>query len=295
MTAISVETALSAPFRAIRRKPLALLAWGLVYLVFGFAPSMVVSSRIEPVILAESLHPGSGDPQALMNALAPISAWLPLIWLSAIATTSVIYGAVFRAVLTPEDDRFLYLRLSSRELWLALTLIGLVIVLGLGFAVLTVTLSLVAASAPWFVDLLAVVAAIAALVWVLMRLSLSTVIAFAEKRFVFVDSWPLTRGHTLTLLGVAMAIVVMLMIGEIVLAIPFALGFGLNGAYERIASDPAFVAHNAPMIAVGAVILGLFGAVTHAILGAPWASIYQQLTEKPRRPRLSPGEAVPLD
>lgn len=295
MTAFSVETALRAPFRVIRKKPLALLAWGLVYLLFGFAPSMVVSSRIEPVILAESLHPGSSDPQALVNALAPISAWLPLIWLSAIVTTSVLYGAVFRAVLTPDDDRFLYLRLSSRELWLALTIVGLVIVIGLVFAVLTVTMSLVAASAPWFANLAAVVALIVALIWIVMRLSLSTVMAFAEKRFVFVDSWPLTRGHALTLFGVAMAIVVMLLIGEIVLAIPFALGLGLNGAYDRIVSDPAYALHNAPMIAVSALVIGLFGAMAYTILGAPWASIYQQLTETPKRPRFSAGEAVPLE
>jgi hypothetical protein len=297
MAVFSVETALSAPFQVIRRKPLALPAWGLVYLLFGFAPTTVVSSRLEPVFLAQSLHPGSGDPQAFLDALAPIGAWLPLIWLSAFVTTAVIYGAVFRAVLTPDDDRFFYLRLSMREMWLALTTLGLMIVLGLGFAVLTAVLSLVAASAPPMASLLAGIVTIVALVWLATRFSLSTVIAFAEKRFVFVDSWPLTRGHALTLFGVALAILVMLMIGEIALAIPFALGFDVNGVYEHVAKDPAFLARNAPMIVVTAILIGLIGAVTHAILGAPWASIYQQITGggPPKRPAHSPGEAVPLD
>ncbi|MBS0363822.1 MAG: hypothetical protein JSR98_20810 [Proteobacteria bacterium] len=295
MAGFSVETALRAPFRVIRRKPLALVAWGLVYLVFGFAPSTIVSARLEPVFLAQSLHPGGGDPQAFLDALAPIAVWLPLIWFSAFATTAVIYGAVFRAVLTPDDDKFLYLRISTREMWLALTTLGLVVVIGLGLAVLGSVLSLVAASASPVASLAAAVAALIGLIWLATRFSLSTVIAFAEKRFVFIDSWPLTRGHALTLFGVALAILVMLMIGEIALAIPLALGFDLNGAYERIAKDPAYILQNTPMIVVGAILIGLFGAVTHAILGAPWASIYQQLTEKPQRRRLSPGEAVPLD
>ena len=79
MAGFSVETALGAGFGVIRRKPLALVAWGLVYLVFGFAPSMVVYAKAYPVLLAQSLHPTANDPQALVAALGPIAAWWPVI------------------------------------------------------------------------------------------------------------------------------------------------------------------------------------------------------------------------
>jgi hypothetical protein len=295
MTGFSVEAALSAPFKVIRRKPLALLAWAVVYLVIGFAPSMVVYAKFYPVLLAQSTGAQAYDPAALEAAMGPVAVWWPALWLLGIVTLSVLYGAVFRAVLTPEDDKFLYLRLGVREMWLGLTTIALVIVFAIGFMVLAGSIALVAKNAPWYATFAAVIAAIVGVIWLLTRFSLSMVVAFAEKRFVFVDSWPLTRGRSLTLFGVALAITVMLIISEMLLLVPFSVAFGLTGAYQRIGTDPAFVVHNLPWVAVGCIVFALFGALTYTLMGAPWASIYQQLTEKPKRPSVSVGEAVPLD
>lgn len=297
MAGFSVERALGAGFGVIRRKPLALLAWGAVYLVFGLGPSMAAYWRAYPALLAQSLHPETSDPQAMAAAMSGMFAWWPLIYLCSIVTISVLYGAVFRAVLTPEDDRFFYLRLSLREMWLGLTILALGIVCAIGLAVVGVTLVLLGQNAPWFVTLFAVIGSMVGVVWLLLRMSLSIVIAFAEARFVFVDSWALTRGHAVSLLGTSLALIVIIIVIELLLLVPFSLAFGLTGAYQAMATDPEFMAHHVPWLVGSLVIFGLFGAMVHAITGAPWASIYQQLKSDapPGRPAYSPGEALPVD
>ena len=122
-------------------------------------------------------------------------------------------------------------------------------------------------------------AAVVGVVWLLTRFSLASPMAFAERRFIFAESWSLTEGHALKLFGVALALVVILILIELVLIAPISLGLGLSGALQRLQDDPgAAMGLAAPWLAAGVVLLSLFASLVYSILGAPWASIYQQLS-----------------
>lgn len=273
----SVEKALGAGFSVIKRRPAVVLAWAAAYFVVGLLPSCLVWVRLMPLMLAQAAQ-RSTDPQALA-AFSGMSAWTPVLWLLAVVLASVLYGAVYRAVLEPEDRKYFYLRLSSRELWLGLTLLSLVVVFVIGLMILGAVLTVIARTAPGIVSLIAVLAAIVGVVWLFLRVSLATPMAFAERRFVFADAWSLTQGHALKLLGVCAALIVIVIMIELVILLPVGLAFGLSGAATWMVHNPDRIfTEGAPWLLAGGLLISLFGAVIYAILGAPWASIYQQVT-----------------
>jgi hypothetical protein len=281
----SVERALGAGFSLIKRRPLALLAWAATYFVVGLLPTSFLWAKLMPAILAQAAQ-RAADPQALA-AFGGISGWTPVLWLLSVVLASVLYGAVYRAVLEPEDDKYLYLRLSARELWLGLTLLALLVVFCVGLVILGVALTVVARTAPGIVSFVAVIAAIVGVVWLVLRTSLTTPMAFAERRFVFADAWHLTQGHALKLFGVSVALVVIIIMMELVILVPIGLAFGLSGAWRQVMNaDPAhFIAQGGPWLLLGGVLLSLFAALLYAVIAAPWASIYQQVTAGGLPPR----------
>ena len=59
----------------------------------------------------------------------------PLIMVGSLVLRAVLGAAVYRAVLTPEDDAWGYLRLGMRELWVGATSIVIGIIVGFGIVV----------------------------------------------------------------------------------------------------------------------------------------------------------------
>lgn len=280
MAEFSSEKAIVSGFEVIRRSPIVLLVWGLAYLVFGMGPSLLFYARAWPQ-LSEAMAQKQPDPAAIQAAMSGVTAYAPLMWVVGIVVMSVMYGAVFRAVLTPEDRRYAYLRLSSREVWLGLSILALMVVFVIGVMVLAVGIALLAQSLPGVVTFLAVLATAFLVIWLALRLSLAAPMAWAEKRFVFADSWPLTAGHGLKLFGVGLALVVIVLLMELALILPIGLAVGLSGVLRQASAGPGHaLASLGPWLVVGCVVLGFFGALVYAVMGAPWASIYQQLTGK---------------
>lgn len=277
----SAEQALMSGFRVVARNPMALLAWAGVYLVFGVLPQAILWVRIWPLMANQAAHP-SPDPQAAVAAMSGFTAWWPVLWLLGLVLFALMYGAVYRAVLDPDDKRYFYLRLGMRELWLGLTTLALLVLFFIGCMIVGVAVTLIGHSAPGIVTFVAVLAALVGVIWLAMRFSLAPPMAFAERRFIFLESWGLTKGHALKLFGVALALVVMVLVLEMVIFAPFAIAMGLAGVFsagaKTAASDPALMLqHAAPWIVVGGLVLSIFAALIYAVLGAPWADIYRQL------------------
>lgn len=279
MADFSAGEAITAGFGVIRRRPAVILAWAAAYFV-GFLPQLLLWSRMAPLMAGAAGH--APDPNALQAFSTGMMGFAPLLWIWGLLYSSVLYGAAFRAVLYPDDDRYLYLRLSSRELWLGLTMLALLVVFAIGCVIVGVVIGILSQSVPGIVIFLLVVAAIVAFVWLAMRFSLATTVAFAERRFVFADVWPLTAGHTLKLLGVALAVVAILIGLELALMLPVGLALSLSGAFKTLASGSIKPSGQwLPWMAVFGIGLSLFGAVVIAVVGAPWANIYRQLTPEP--------------
>ncbi len=287
MKDFSASDAIGAGFRLVGRNPLAVLVWAGFYFVLGVIPSLfwirTASKAMGDVAYGGGAFANDAARQSFASAFSGLGAWAPLAWLAGFILACVLYGAVYRAVLEPQDNRFFYLRLGGRELWLGLTMVALFILFGICCAIVGVALALIGHSAPGFVTFIAILGAIAMMIWLVMRFSLATSMAFAERRFIFLESWSLTAGHALKLFGVALALVAIVFLAELVIFVPIGMAAGFLGVLSRhmVESPGAMMDHSMPLIIVGGLVLSVFAALVYSILGAPWVDIYRQLTTQP--------------
>ncbi|WP_309605391.1 hypothetical protein [Phenylobacterium sp.] len=288
MSGFSASEALASGFQVIRRRPAALLAWAAVYLAMGIGPQVLMWLSIWPRVSAQMAHPGA-DPAAMAQAMSGLTVLQPVIWAVSLVLMSILYGAVYRAVLTPQDRRFFYLRLSMKELWLGLTILAQIGVFIVGCVIAGAAVTLIGHSAPGIVTFIVSLAAVVGGIWLLMRFSLAGPMAFAETRFIFAESWRLTQGHALKLCGVALALLAMILAAELVVLVPLGIIGGLTGALshagQQMAADPVkFMRDLAPWLVLGGLAGSLVAAALHAILGGPWAEIYRELSAQADAP-----------
>ena len=106
-------------FRLTRERPIAVLIWAAVRLVYGIASLLLLVGISGPAVqqLAamenSAAAPTPAEVMPLTAQLAP--AGFAILILSLIFY-SVVYTAVLRAILRPADQAFAYLRLSVEEL-----------------------------------------------------------------------------------------------------------------------------------------------------------------------------------
>jgi hypothetical protein len=186
-------------FGLIRRHPGPVLAWGAISAVSGAAIGWA------------QWRLGVPD-TALVNAASLIgrSTLGLLLGLLSLVISTVLSTAAFRAVLRPQAGGFAFLRLGideARMIGLTLLLYVITIVAGIvgaaGFAFLVALIGFVTgsqAAAQTLASLLAL-AALGALIFVFVRLSLVYPLVLLRRRITIDDSWEATRGHFWSLLG----------------------------------------------------------------------------------------------
>lgn len=271
-------------FRITRQKPVLLLWLGLVYAVISaITVALAYQSFVELMGFVATIQAGQEPDEALAMQLLGaygrvIAVALPL----SLVASAIIWPAIVRSVLTPEDSRFGYLRLGRDELntfvvvlalslvWgaalvLAGAIVGLAALAGVAFAVLT--------------GLLVFFGLVAFALWFGVKFSLAVPITVAEKRIAIMDSFRMTKGHFWPLLGMAflagiLSFGVNLLVN--IIAMPFAAisggGFGLlTGQGVTALTIIGFI---------GTVVLSLLMASAQAlILYAPFVSAYRMLKQ----------------
>jgi hypothetical protein len=308
MASISYARAVSAGFRVIGRKPWAVLAWAGAYLVLAALPLILIMSGVLPDViatyrdaahnLAHGVAPDAAKFLALRSRMAGVQ---PLILVVQLVSHTILMGAIFRAVLEPEASKWGYLRVGRQELMLGLTTLVYVLVATILALTLLVPLGIAGAvgltsaqhgnaPGPMAVPLLRLIelAGSGAIVWAMLRLSLALPMSFAQRRFVLYDSWSLTRGHAFKLFLVALTLVVLLTVCDLIATI------GLRTLLiQKLAAAPSWrnlllgspveVARRLTPIMVAIAAVGsLFGMAIYAVIIAPWAEIYRELTaDKP--------------
>lgn len=303
MSDFSATDAIGAGFRVVARAPLALLAWTAVYFVLGVLPIYWVMADGVPNIVAfyqaqarMVFYHAPPDLAAMRDLSAHLMGLQPVLWLSAIISRTLVVGAIFRAVLRPQDRAFLYLRLSAQELWLGLS--GLVLGVVMFILVIVVMIPVIIAAVvadgalrhggasegggvSGFVVMVIALVGLAAILWLALRLSMAPVMSFAQGRFAFYESWSLTEGHALKMFAVALAMIVVSILLSVVVA---ALGAGaglaaVSGDWRSLLIDsPDVVARRLlPAFIAFSLVASVLGMAFFAILAAPWASIYSQL------------------
>ena len=308
MAGFSVSEALGAGFRLIGRKPLTVPMWGVAYFLIAVLPVMLILAAAAPSVIELVRQAMAGaeepDPYAMLNLTGPLILLHPVMFLSSIAARAIVMNAVFRAVLEPQDDRVFYLRLGAVELWQALVqlclmvLVGLAIMLAvLGALVVGGVVAMAVMSAgvrefqPWMAGGGVLIALLigAVILWLFLRLSMAGPMTFAARNFRLFESWTLTRGQAgrlfllallIMLILFAIELAVSLVIGLIVAAVVATAAVSLDQAQIMafLEQPGAWLPVLIPLCLFVAAIACLVGGYVFAIVLAPWAEAYRQLS-----------------
>ena len=298
MSELSIGDAVGAGFQLIRRRPFEVLAWGLAGLVTAVATFGVFGSYYASVLGDLVRGGGMVNPMASPEGLASFQRMQGsslLLSLFSAFVDCVVYCAVFRAVIHPEQRRFAYLRIGAPEVfalvlviagYVALVVMVVITILIIG-AVVAGLMAAHAAAVGVIVGVLGGLALLAGLAYALLRLSLIVPMMVSDGRFHFADAWCLTSRHVGALLVVSIAIFAVLLVAQIVIGlIMLSLGLGyLSSAVGGLSHLREFFLRSpAEMLASAAPLLVIFGVMsipltgcTFAIVGAPWARAFRDL------------------
>jgi hypothetical protein len=214
---------------------------------------------------------------------------------SGLVLNAVLYAAMNRAVLRPQEGRFGYLRLASdelRQLGLFAVFLGLgiiayaVVILVMAVVVVVVALAGGGTDGAGFALALAIAlpAIICGVVYLAVRLSLASPLTFDTRKIDPMAAWRLTRGRFWPLLGTyfiafALSIVVVVLTFAIAAAAVAVIGGGIGALGPAFQSDMGTVAQvvapaRLAYLAVSAIGQALIWPVTMT----PPAAIYRALT-----------------
>lgn len=284
-------------FRLVRRNPIALVAWTLVYLVYTLAALYASGGMMRSMgVLMEQMQAlEEGPPPTSLEAFAPIMesyvaamshmAWaIPL----SMVISAVLMAAIARAVLNPSASGFGYLRLGMDEVRVLVVTLVLSILIGIISCVAFVAAAVIGGVAinmleGWgaLVMVIAMLAAAAFVIWLVVRLSLAVPIIIEEKRFAFFDSFAVTRGRFWPLLGMAiiagiMAVIITILAGIVSMPISMMGGMSIFGS---MGDDPAEMFRNFnptnPWMIASSVVNAIVYALTVAVVYAPFSAAYR--------------------
>jgi hypothetical protein len=286
-------------FKVVRRHPMAIVFWALFYIAvtaLGFVavgPLMVsVLGRVEAMQAVTSAggEPNMADIESLMGAYGLL---LGLVGPMALVMGAVLNAGIARSVLRPAQKAFGYLRLGIDELRvLVVTLVLMILIYAVWMvgATVTVALGVLAYTSGvallWIAVVLLGLAAVALVVWLMVRFSLTVPIIVAEHRWAFFDSFTLTKGRSLPLLGMAviagvMGILVALLGGIVAMPIQMMAGGAVNFATLEGKSLPQILQAAWPAITAWIVINSIQSALQLAVLYAPFSAAYRDIKGLP--------------
>lgn len=293
MTFSATEAAFEG-FRVVRRHPLAILFWGLAYLLFFAAAFALVGGPLATVMAtAKSLEEGQPGQQELMALGQSYFNLMAMIAPPMLIVGAILNAAVARSVLSPSDKAFGYLRLGADELRVLAVSVILAIVFTALFILLFTAVGVFAGLAAQanagvgvLVGILLGLGAMAVSVWLAIRLSLAIPATMVEKRIAPFSSFGLTKGRTLPLLGMGIIAVIMSLLVSFlsyIIALPIGLA---TGGLEQLAdmdgqSTMQILQAAAPGLIAWGVINALSSALQLAVIYAPFSAAYRDLKGLP--------------
>ena len=300
--AFSATDAAFEGFRLVRRNPLALVAWTLLYAVLTLTALFSLSGMVGALeawsVQAEAMdavdQPSLEQVMALMSGFGAIMAQVAWLLPVSLIVGAMLGAAVARGVLKPSGDPFGYLRLGMDEVRVLVVTFVLGVVMTFVAVVAFVALRVLigGAKAARRGGVVGVLALICLFIWLSVRLSLAVPITVAEKRFAFFDSFSLTRGRFWPLLGMAVLAFVMVMVVQLlssIVTMPIALASGMEswsfGSGQDAEDVRAALDVTNPWVIAHALVEAIVSALTVGILYAPFAAAYRDIT----------GAATPVD
>ena len=297
--AFSATDAAFEGFRLVRRNPMALASWTLLYLVYTLATLFAAGGMMRSMSVwmeqVEALE--AGPPPSSPEALIPImesyvAAMSHMAWAIPLSLVigAVLMAAIARAVLTPGTGGFGYLRLGMDEVRVFVVTIVIAILYSIAAGTALVAAAVIGGIAistmeGWgvLVMVLAVLAAIAFMIWLGVRWSLAVPITIDQKKFAIFDSFAATKGRFWPLLGMAviafvMVIIVSLLAGIVTMPISMMGGMSMFG---NMSDDPTEMFRNFnptnPWMIASSVVNAIVYALTVAVLYAPFSAAYRDI------------------
>jgi hypothetical protein len=290
MTFSATEAAFEG-FRVVRRKPMVLVWWTAAYL--GFMALMVLIG-IGPIVAfvgaAEALEGvASPTPEDLAPLMAAWGSLMLLLFPLGLLFGAMLNAAVARSVLEPGRSAFGYLRVGADELrvlavTLALAVLAMIVFGGMGLAAGLIGGVAAAAmgDAGWMVAVLVGLGMIVVGAWLAARFSLAVPITVAEKKIAVFDSWRLTKGRALPIIGMAVLAFIMTIVVSMLFSFvlfPLMLIMGMTGGWSELAqlegAAPAEIfATMGPFLAVTIVFQAIGAALQLAVAYAPFSAAY---------------------
>ncbi len=299
MNEISVGAALGEGFGLIRRRPLSVLTWGGLQVVLTLA-AWSLYGPVYFAFLARSVAGGAAASQdpAFMAQMMQMQGLSLLTGLASMAVTIVVYCAVFRAVLHPEQNRFAYLRVGAAELFLGVVAIAAYIAFIVALIVVMIPTAIIVGvlagthnpAAAVIVGVIVGVLAFVGTIYVGLRFSFVGPMMVQDNTFRLMESWNLTRGRVGALLAIGLCLILLFLVLEVVVVVALiavggaALGLGGAGGLANVrallAQGPGpIIARLAPLLVVLAILWAPLAGAFMAVLGAPWARAYRDLNQ----------------
>lgn len=297
--AFSATDAAFEGFRLVRRNPMALASWTLLYLVYTLATLFAAGGMMRSMSVwmeqVEALE--AGPPPSSPEALIPImesyvAAMSHMAWAIPLSLVigAVLMAAIARAVLTPGTGGFGYMRLGMDEVRVFVVTLVIAILYSIAAGIAVVAAAVIggiaiSAMEGWgvLVMVLAVLAAIAFMIWLGVRWSLAVPITVDQKKFAIFDSFAATKGRFWPLLGMAviafvMVIIVSLLAGIVTMPISMMGGMSMFG---NMGDDPTEMFRNFnptnPWMIASSVVNAFVSALTVAVLYAPFSAAYRDI------------------
>ena len=296
--------------RLARERPMSILIWAaLIFVVtlVGAAALIGIAGEAmgELAAMQGQREPDPEEALAVLGSIVPaMLVFLPLI----LMLYGVLYAAVNRAVLRPEEARRAPLRLGGEELRQGLVILLLSLVLMIAYVVLTVVVALLGAAlggargegegadgAAALVVFVGVGLSLVLLVFLAVRLSLASPLTFDEGRVRVLQSWHLTRGRFWPLFGgyvlaLALAVVIYLLALVVFVAVAAIAGGGLDAIGAIFNPDmTSFESYFTLATVANTAFSSLLSALMIAITVGAAAEAYRQITGGSRA---DPGAAT---
>lgn len=289
MSRFSASDAAFSGFRLVRENLKAIAIWAAVMTVLSIVSNVLAIQFFGPKLeallsyLSDNTNP---DPEEFFKRaadLAPLLLWsLPY----TLIVNGVIFAALNRLVLRPQDSRLAYLRLGKQELrQAAVWLLTSLILMGVLFVGSLVAGFLGGMGGPTgaFLALLGLTGSLCAMIYLAVRLSFAPAVTFDTGKVTVFKSLPETKGLFWPLLGayllaVVMSIIVVLLIWTIVSAIGLIASGDLSATGKMLRADTSSLqAYFTPAGIVQALFSGLISILTTLIVFGPAPTIYREL------------------
>lgn len=281
---MTVGSLLNGGFRLIRERPGAMLIWTLVQLIVAVATSFVTTWIVQASFYAAL----SGEDVQSLQLTAALQ--FILLGLGGLVFSTILYAAVQRAILRPDEGGPGWLRLGMDEvrLFLLLLLCLFIFLLALLAVGLFLGAILYRASPGAAVAAIYIVGGIGGLLFGT-KISLIFPLTLKKGAFAIGEGTSLSRGRFWTLLGTYLIIfLILLVLGILNVAVTqpdylsavFQHGFG---SYEveqatMLQSQKLIAGEIDAPVVIGWVLTAIQGAIGCALWGGAAATAVQQLT-----------------